>query len=256
VTGRALVDYGRLLDVLGIEAELLAETASGAAEDASVPACPGLTLGETVRHVGGVYRAVHAWVEGGQRPAEWPRQPLGPEGAAEFVRSGLRSLVEMLSAHAPEERCSTWWPEDETYGFWRRRMTHETTVHRVDVQDAAGIRLTPVAEDIALDGVDEVLMLWFGHRLGLLGLSGNRETSVAIRSGGREWVARTNRERATAELSATSGETAADATVSGDPMQIYLWLWGRRPTRRDIVQTEGDDDAVAQLWALLRLATR
>lgn len=256
MTGRALVDYGRLLDVLGVEAELLAETASDAAEEASVPACPGLTLGETVRHVGSVYRAVHAWVAGGGRPAEWPRQPVGAESAAEFVRSGITSLVEMLATHPPEERCATWWPEDETYGFWRRRMVHETTVHRVDVQDAAGRQLSTVAEDIALDGVDEALMLWFGHRLGLLGLSGNRAASVAVRTGGREWVARTSRERATAELRAGGEVEPVDATVSGEPMQVYLWLWGRRPTRGDVVRTEGDDDAVAQLWALLRLATR
>ncbi|HEY3748302.1 MAG TPA: hypothetical protein VGL80_03810 [Pseudonocardiaceae bacterium] len=48
--------------------------------------------------------------------------------------------------------------------------------------------------------------------------------------------------------------TTVHATVSGSPMQIYLWLWGRRPDRA--VDMEGNQDAIAQLWALLRLATR
>jgi hypothetical protein len=48
--------------------------------------------------------------------------------------------------------------------------------------------------------------------------------------------------------------TRADAAVSAAPMQLYLWLWGRAPTHQ--AEASGDQDAVAQLWALLRLATR
>ena len=28
----------------------------------------------------------------------------------------------------------TWWPDDQTAGFWLRRMAQETAVHRVDVE--------------------------------------------------------------------------------------------------------------------------
>jgi hypothetical protein len=42
--------------------------------------------------------------------------------------------------------------------------------------------------------------------------------------------------------------------VSGPPDQVYLLLWGRLPPRG--VQWNGDGDAIAQVWALLRLATR
>jgi hypothetical protein len=36
-------------------------------------------------------------------------------------------------------------------------------------------------------------------------------------------------------------------------MTVYLWLWGRLPFTA--VRITGDMDAVAALWALLRLAT-
>ncbi|MGH3621813.1 MAG: hypothetical protein ACRDQ5_08490, partial [Sciscionella sp.] len=68
MSARALVDHGRLLDVLGVEAELLVEAARTGSEDLAIPACPGLTVGKTVRHVGSVYRAVLAWLITGERP--------------------------------------------------------------------------------------------------------------------------------------------------------------------------------------------
>ena len=40
--------------------------------------------------------------------------------------------------------------------FWARRQAMETTVHRVDAESALG-RCTPLAPDIALDGIDEFL---------------------------------------------------------------------------------------------------
>lgn len=44
------------------------------------------------------------------------------------------------------------------------------------------------------------------------------------------------------------------AVLSGEPPAVYLWLWGRLPDRA--VTADGDPDAIAQLWGLLRLATR
>jgi len=143
-------------------------------------------------------------------------------------------------------------------------MAHETTVHRVDAQGAAGSAITAVAADIAVDGIDEVLSLWFQHRLAVLDVHGTREYAVVVRAGDREWLARAGPDRVTTsrvwepvtEEPAMGHRTdvAPDAVVSGSPMDVYLWLWGRLPNQR--VELAGDGDAVAQLWALLRLATR
>ena len=252
MSGEPLVGYDRLLETIGVEGELLARSAIGANPDADVPNCPGLKLGETVRHVGSLFRMVLAWVRAGDRPTAWQREPDEGQSVEDYFLAGLRAVLDHLSGHDPLEHCPTWWPEHQNYGFWCRRLAHETTVHRVDVQGAAEMSLGNVAEDTAVDGVDEILSLWFGHRLDVLGVSGTRHGRVRIRTGGREWIARAT-PNGTSVRPAEPGD-AVDGTVFGDPMSMFLWLWGRFPPH--FVTREGSDDAIAQLWALLRLATR
>lgn len=261
MTDRTLVDQDRLWQVLGAESETLAASVRGARLESVIPGCPGLTLGETARHVGSQYRMVWRWLRDGQQPDEWQREPGPGRDLADFVRTGAAPLLVELAAHRPDERAPTWWPEEQNYGFWRRRMAHETTVHRYDVQGAAGMVPDEVPDDIALDGIDEVLTLWFLHRLDVLGVSGTRDQVVLVRTGGLEWLTRAGTEHTSTrrpfdpvDADEPAAADVADATVSGDPMQVYLWLWGRRPDRA--VDMEGSEDAVAQLWALLRLATR
>lgn len=254
MTGQALAEYGRLLEVLGVEGELLAESAHAAAADAPVPMCPGTTLGQTVRHVGSVYRLVISWLAQSARPDEWRRDPLPGQSDLEYQLESLQVLLAQLAAHTPDEYASSWWPEDRTYGFWRRRMAHETVIHRADVQEAAGAVLTEIPEDIAVDGVDEALVLWFGQRLSTLGLSGTKAGTVAVRTGGRSWIARAGPGETTAWRCSEREAAEADAAVSGDPMTVYLWLWGR--TQLTAVKFGGEYDLAGQLWALLRLATR
>lgn len=255
--GRLSVDHGRMLETLRVEADLLLDAARRAPADRRVPACPGLTIGETVRHVGSVYRMVVSWLAEGDRPRDWQRDPAPGQTAEEYFLAGAAALRGELARRDPASPAGTWWPEDRTAGFWLRRMVHETTVHRTDVQSAAGVPaadFTPVADDIAVDGIDEVLTLWFGHRLGVLGVSGTREGSVLVRGGDRRWLARAGPGGTESHPMEPGAEVVADATVTGSPMGVYLWLWGRLAT--STITTEGDEDAVAQLWALLRLATR
>nr|WP_026361082.1 maleylpyruvate isomerase family mycothiol-dependent enzyme [Amycolatopsis nigrescens] len=252
--GPALIDHARLLEALGIEGELLGELAHSAPADAPVPSCPGSTIGETVRHVGSVYRLGLSWVRGGRRPLEWQREPGPGQSLGEYLRTGLAELIGELAAHDPNARAPTWWPEDPTYGFWCRRMAHETTIHRADVQAATGAEITGITGEFAADGVDEVLTLWFGQRLRTLGLSGTTTASVAVQTGGHTWIARAGPGDTVAWRCSAGEAEQADAVVSGSAAQVYLWLWGRAgPTA---VTVHGDHNASGQLWALLRLATR
>lgn len=253
---RPLVDYGRLLDVIGIEGELLLGAAASALPDAAqaeVPGCPGLTLERTLRHVGSVYQVTTLWVRHGYRPEHWQRSPSDGDLVG-FVRSGLTRLLAELRQHDPAAPCDTWWPADRTQGFWRRRMAHETTVHRVDVQAAAGGPVSPIDPEIALDGIDELLFLWFGYRLGELGMSSPQQGAVALSAAQRRWLAIFERGRSIARRVNEAEARSADAIVSGDPMAMYLWSWGRLPDQS--VQITGDQDAVAHLWTLLRPATQ
>ena len=254
MSGQSLVDHARLLEVLGTEGELLGEFAHTPQLDAPVPTCPGWTTGELIRHVGSVYRVVLAWLADGRRPREWQSDPAPGESLEHYLRSGHAALIEELSRHDPGERADTWWPADRTYVFWCRRMLHESVIHRVDAQQATSGDAAPIPEDIASDGVDEVLALWFSQKLPMLGLTGTRTGSVGVRTAAHDWIARAGPSGTIAWRCSPADADAADGLVTGAPQNIYLWMWGRAPSWE--VTLSRDDDAIGQLWALLRLATR
>ncbi|AOS65091.1 maleylpyruvate isomerase N-terminal domain-containing protein [Actinoalloteichus hymeniacidonis] len=254
------IDYERFLDVMCIDGERLASCVDSAPGDSPVPGCPGLTLAETVQHLGDVYRSTADQTRLPNNrevtPSSGIRSSIPGDSArlAAYLRAGLAEVSGELSAHRPEERCATWWPADASFGFWARRLTHETIVHRVDVQAAAGLRRDHVDTDIAVDGVDEVLTLWFDHQLGELAITASRAATVAVRTGGRAWVAYAGPTGTRVRAVDPNAVGPVDATVSGDPFSVYLWLWGRLPDWT--VRFEGDADAIAQFWVLLSVATR
>ncbi|AUI57499.1 maleylpyruvate isomerase family mycothiol-dependent enzyme [Amycolatopsis sp. BJA-103] len=254
MAGQAMIDQGRFLEVIGAETELMAQVAHTASADAPVPTCPGWTLGEVLRHVGSVYRVTRRWIADGRRPEHWQRKPGPGQTLEEYFREGRDELVAELSAHDADELAPTWWPADRSYGFWWRRMAHEATIHRIDAESAAGRDVSEIPEDVALDGIDEALTLWFGQRLPLLGLSGTKTGSVGVRTAGHHWIARAGPTETIAWRCSAEEARRADDLVTGQPDKIYRWLWGRAgPTA---VTVSGDQDMAGQLWALLRLATR
>jgi uncharacterized protein (TIGR03083 family) len=253
VTVTPLIDYANLLDVLEVEGERLATSTIGSDLEAEVPQLPGMRLGEVVRHVGSVYRMVVSWLHDGSRPTRWQRAPAEDQSLVDYLRAGLLEVVHELARHNPLEGCPTWWPEHQNYGFWYRRLAHETTIHRYDVQmGGAAAMVGGIPPEIAVDGVDEIMSLWFTHRLGVLGISDVRPGRIAVHTGDRRWIAQIT-PTGTSAWRAEADETV-DAIVSSDPAGMYLWLWGRRPNAK--VLEAGDPDVVAQLQDLLRMATR
>lgn len=253
MTVTPLINYANLLDVLEVEGERLATSTIGSDLEAEVPQLPGMRLGEVVRHVGSVYRMVVSWLHDGSRPTRWQRAPAEDQSLVDYLRAGLLEVVHELARHNPLEGCPTWWPEHQNYGFWYRRLAHETTIHRYDVQmGGAAAMVGGIPPEIAVDGVDEIMSLWFTHRLGVLGISDVRPGRIAVHTGDRRWIAQIT-PTGTSAWRAEADETV-DAIVSSDPAGMYLWLWGRRPNVK--VLEAGDPDVVAQLQDLLRMATR
>ena len=50
-------------------------------------------------------------------------------------------------------------PDHQREGFWPRRMVQETTIHRVDAEQAVGWPVAEIEPAFAVDGIDEVLSL-------------------------------------------------------------------------------------------------
>ena len=120
-------------------------------------------------------------------------------------------------------------------------------------------------DDVAVDGIDEVLHVfleedwpdftpddWDGVDPGA-----GAGATVLVRAGGRAWATTLGPDAmptVDVDPQAAEAEAGATATVSGDPENVLLWLWGRRPDAA--VHLDGDRDVLAAFRARLVLATQ
>ena len=233
------------------DAERMAELAPGGLAN-PVPACPGWTVEEALVHTGSVYSHKVACMrlpEGPQQPEDWDHGPAEGQAVDEWFRERLSELVDELTSRGPDAKSVTWYEDDQTVGFWFRRMAQETAVHRTDVESGFDA-VSPVAADLAVDGIDEVLDLFLRYQNDEVGDDGPGRGTVAVRTGDHIW-----RQTLTADEAQLSREPGpADAVVSGEPSELLLWLWGRRPD--SAVQREGDEELLAAFRERLRVVTQ
>jgi uncharacterized protein (TIGR03083 family) len=153
----------RLEDELVRQIALLADLVGAAEPALAVPSCPDWTVGELAVHVG----LGHRWATGiiasrasGPVPNSEAADRHAPEdsaGRAQCLRAGAARLAAAVRQAAPDARVWTW-ADDQTAGFWLRRMVHETVIHRADAALALR-RATEIASDLAADGITELLQI-------------------------------------------------------------------------------------------------
>ncbi len=206
-----------------------------------------------IQHLAEVYEHKLACTELEQRPDPWPPQwPADREPTVWFDDVRAR-LIQMFQTSDPSRHSYTWFPPDQTVGFWARRMAHETAVHRVDLELAAGT-LTPLDPALAVDGTDEVL------RVCLAGDWSDEPPHDPAGEGVIEVAAGTARWRV--ELKADwvevtdqpSNEVEPQALLQGEPSSVMLWCWGRLPISE--VTVSGAQATVQLLRQRLREATQ
>jgi uncharacterized protein (TIGR03083 family) len=230
------VETAARLRYLATEAALLGEAAAATTLAAPVPGCPDWTVRDLVGHVGMVHRwAANIVANALERPSgETATAPPDPELLAWYAEGHRALLATVMSAPA-DLACFAFLPAPSPLAFWARRQLHETTIHRADADAAAGIPVT-IDDAVAHDGIEE-MVLGFAKR--------RREFSpgtVRLDPGdGSGWLLTLTGEGATA--TAADETTTADATVSGDAGQVYLWLWNRPA---DVTIT--GDQTVADRW--------
>jgi uncharacterized protein (TIGR03083 family) len=243
------MDPDRYLFLLRANGDRLAEAAE-LGLDVLVPSCPGWDVRTLVAHTAETYQHKLACIRLGRRPDPWPPAEFGTREPLSFFRSSLDELIEEMKARGPEAPAYTWWPPDQTVGFWYRRMALETAVHRVDAEAAHDV-VTPVDDDLALDGVDEVLERFLAHENWAdHPVDAAAGTTVAVRTGDHAWRVHLERD----EVRIEPGPGHAEATVTGEPSELLLWLWGRRP--ESAVHAEGDENLLHALRERLALATQ
>lgn len=147
--------FPEYLTAIGRESAALAAAADrGLGPD--VPSCPGWKVRDVVEHTGVVQRhkeqiVRERWIDAGPDRTNPPSS-----GLIEWFLKGSESLLATLADTDPTIPVFSWYPPDQSVGFWYRRMAHETAIHRVDAELGHGI-VNPIEPELAADGIDEIL---------------------------------------------------------------------------------------------------
>jgi uncharacterized protein (TIGR03083 family) len=251
------METSRYLACLTHDAARLREAASGSL-DLPVPSCPDWTVADLVRHVAVVYQHKTECIRQGELPKPWPPPATGEDPIEEYDRS-LTGLLAEFDQHEPADHAATWYDPDQSVGFWIRRMAQETVIHRVDAELAIS-DVTAIPTDLALDGIDEVLGIFLGWAsIEEIRHEGSEVWPALARADGQAVVIRADDSAWTVRPSPSGVEVSAVgrepvATVAGDPVDVFLWLWRRAGDEKLTVQ--GDPGAVLLLHDLMHDATQ
>jgi uncharacterized protein (TIGR03083 family) len=258
------MDNLRFLECLAADYARIRAVAPGHL-DSLVPSCPEWTVGDLVQHVGTVYLHKVATMRDGAFPSKWPPPGLNDEEPVALLDRAYAELVEEFGRREPDDLSPTWYDPDQTVGFWIRRMAQETVIHRIDAELGAGAPVAPVPDDLAIDGIDELLKAfvaydakkWPDDYTEALAESPGR--SYTINTAGVEWLA------GTAPGSFTVGGgpgmtvatfTNTDTTVTGTPTALLRWAWNREtPAEPSLVTIEGNAD-LAEFRRCVVIATQ
>ena len=151
---------------------------------------------------------------------------------------GHSGLVSALRAADPGLSCWTFLEAPSSLAFWARRQAHETAIHRVDAELASGAP-APFPADFAADGVDELIMGFFGRDADELTApqwaSRRQRLWVQTADTGGSWLveltydgklaARVRRGEALTADDGVRGESRCELT--GPAAGLYLLLWNR-----------------------------
>ena len=197
------------------EAEAIAAVAAGADPDAPVPRTDW-RLADLLDHVGRLtwYWSGRIRKAGGGEFYETNR----PDGTTrvDWLRQGTATMCEQLAAAAPDAQIKTWAGLQPPSWLWRR-MTQELAVHRWDAQAAAATP-TPLAVEVAEDGIDELLSEFAP-------------------------VADTSRVAGTLHLHATDGDGEWSVDATGADL-----IWERSHTKADVAVRGATSDLLLVLW--------
>jgi uncharacterized protein (TIGR03083 family) len=233
---------------------------------APVPTCPDWTVDDLVWHVGMVYLHKATGMREGAEPEEWPPPFDDKDSALELIDRAYADLLSEFAARSPQDHTGTWYGPDQTVGFWIRRMAQETVIHRIDAELGCGERVADIPDDLAIDGIDELLKVFVAFSVSQWSdyfteaLAGSPRRTVAIEADGGAWRVAIEAGTFTVEGGPGEkfdGERAADVTVSGAPTAVLRWAWNRETAGEpSAVSITGDQDALAEFQRCVVIATQ
>jgi uncharacterized protein (TIGR03083 family) len=222
------VDITTHLSALDNDGTLLADAAEKSGLDAPVPSCPDWNVRELVQHIGQVHRWAHSYVSTGRTtPPDEHDSPATPPGDLELLdwfRAGHRAIVDALRKAPDELVCWAFLPAPSPRAFWARRQAHETAIHRVDLQLAAGYGVSDLEPDFAADGIDELVMGMIPDRLAAATADHPVRVLLEPLDANMSWTVRIAPDGVQVARQVCDG---ADLSVFGLSAELYRWAWNR-----------------------------
>ena len=256
-----MLDKNSYLNAFRSDSAALAEAAQ-LGPQAALPSCPGWTIATLLGHLGAIYISIAKNIRVGHGEdvvqelgdlelapefEEWFQHDFTletlPPTVVEWYQQAAADLEAAFRATDPAERAWTWWPPDQSVGFWMRRMAQETAVHRWDAQ-LAYHRAAPIARELAQDGIDEALTIyqpqWCRPESQV---PGRGETYQFCQTDGPgSWVVRFEGEG----MQVRGEHTQTDVAIRGCASDLLLFLWHRIPA--DQLEIQGESPLAARYF--------
>lgn len=221
---------------------LLADAAARAGADAPVPTCPEWVVRDLVQHLGGVHRWATAIVADArdepigmdEAVGQWP----GAKDLLDWFHQGHTALIDALSDAGPDLACWTFLAAPSPLSMWSRRQAHETAIHRVDAELAAGSTPTAVPARLAADGIDELLTCFITRPGRGLRTDQPRSLAIGCDDAPGNWLLHIGPNGV--EARTIDGAAGADCAVRGTAHDLYLCLWNRGGAEHLAVAGDGD----------------
>jgi uncharacterized protein (TIGR03083 family) len=261
------MENSRYLECLEADYRRIREVVPGHLAE-RVPTCPEWTVDDLTWHVGMVYLHKATAMRQGSQPEDWPPDFGDDASAIELIDDAYRQLTGEFAARDPAEPTGTWYGPDQTVGFWIRRMAQETVIHRIDAELGAREQVRPVPDDLAADGIDELLKVFVAYGV-------DEYTEILPDSPGRTCLITADATAGSPSVSwlvstgpgtftvtdgpgeRVNGAVVPDVTVNGTPADVLRWAWNREtPGEPSRVTIGGDADALAELRRCVVLATQ
>ena len=239
---------------LAADGARMAELARTADLSARVPTCPDWDLKQLLEHTGMVHRWQTLVVRDRLEHEPWPLPPelslQDGEDVADWFQRGVDEAVAVMGAVDPADQRWTWFPPDQTAGWYQRRVTQETLVHRVDAELAVGEQArTPMDPALSVDGIDEFVDVFIpaaemeGQKIGGTGQTLHLHATDAE----GEWLLTMHETR----VEVQRGHAKGDAAVRGPAGELLLFAWGRDPSPS--LEVFGDPSVVEAYTTAARL---
>jgi len=238
------------------ESARFAEALAAADPSARVPSCPDWDAGDLLWHLTEVqlFWAVIVRDRLSDPKASDDAKPARADSYAGLLDGFADATTQLLDALAVPDGTTvwTWFDDDQSVGFVRRRQAHEALIHRLDAELTAG-QVTGFDTSLASDGVDEAVRIMFSGTPAWASFTATGGTGrIVAADTGAQWDFELGTSTGTNPCSGNSYTdepglrvrtdlAAPQFTVTGPARDLDAWLWGR-PTLTEL-QVIGDQKA-------------